>query len=168
MSATPVEYVLDRLRDALDLLAEGDCAVSPATCRTAVYFGGEVPWDECGTGCAGGKNGMLWAKLVSITPRGSNRGGKCAEYAWTAEFGIVRCVAGMGKDGSPPKPAAVEADAYQQARDADAIFNGLVCCPSPDSPLRDVSLTSWSPLGPNGNCAGGAWLAEGALSVCCG
>lgn len=111
---------------------------------------------------------MLYAKLVSIDPvSGSQGAGRCQEYRWTAEVGILRCISGLDESGNPPKPAAIEKDARQQAKDADSIFDALMCCPTRPESLQEVTLTRWSPLGPQGKCAGGAWLMTGDLSVCC-
>lgn len=168
----PVTAVADLLRSALDLLtdqgATGNCCpLSPQVCRAAVYLGGEVPYDSCDDGCSGKKNGMLWAKLISITPtQGNTDQGACASYIWTAEIGIVRCVAGLGEDGSPPSPARVEADALQQTADADTIFTTLRCCEARSEELKDVSLVRWDPVGQS-PCAGGTWTVRGALNVCC-
>lgn len=170
----PLEEVADILRSALALLTEDpeeselDCApLTPEVCRSALYLGGEVPYDSCDGACGSGKNGMVWAKVVSITPTaGDSDQGKCASYIWTAEIGVVRCVAGLGEDGQPPSAARVESDALQQVADADAIFTALRCCPTRTDALRDVALTRWDPVGQS-PCAGGAWTVRGALNVCC-
>lgn len=173
--STPVGHVLEVLQSALDLLtvvpeppAENLCLIDPLPCRTAIYLGGEVPWDSCnGTGC-GDRDGMLWAKMIGINPvSGGSDSSNCPDYTWTAEIGVVRCVASLDDSGNIPTPDQVAADAQQQADDADAIFTALRCCAPADSPLREVALTSWSPLGPTGGCAGGAWTVRGRLSACC-
>lgn len=166
----PVASVLKIMSDALDTLGQDSdcCALNPEVCRTAVYLGGEVPWDSCDSGCAGGKNGMLWAQLVRIDPvTGDPGAGNCASFAWTIEFGIVRCVAGPDQSGNPPSETAVAADAAQQIADADAIFAALSCCASRSDALRDATVSSWTPLGPDGGCAGGTWSMRGRLNVCC-
>lgn len=166
---TPVSEVVAVLRQALDLLAVPtpgvECCITPLPCRTAVYLGGEVPWDTCES--CGDTNGMLYAKLVSIDPVTGGDQGNCQTYNWTAEIGILRCVASLSGSGDIPSAAAVEADSAQQARDADAIFAALSCCDARSEELKQVQLRSWSPLGPDGKCAGGAWLLRGGLSVCC-
>lgn len=174
--STPLTDVADILRSALTLLTEDpeesdpdpSCPIlEPDVCRVALYLGGEVPYDSCDGGCSGSANGMLWAKIISVTPtQGNTDQGSCASYIWTAEIGVVRCVAGLGNDGQPPTAAQVEADALQQAADADAIFTALRCCPTRPDELRDVSLTRWDPVGQS-PCAGGTWTVRGALNVCC-
>lgn len=167
----PLTRVVVVLQTALDALTCQDadcCSITPDVCRTAVYLGGEVPWDTCDSGCSGKRNGMLWAKIVSIDPTaGGTDTGSCASYTWTAEIGVVRCITGLNQDGSPPSAAAVAKDARQQVADADAIYAALRCCPTRPDALQDVSLTRWAPVGPQGNCAGGAWSVRGSLDVCC-
>ena len=66
--------------------------------------------------------------MVSVNPL--NSGGdstKCPMYTWTAEIGVVRCIAALDKNGAPDM-SKIELDAAQQARDADAIFQTLRCC----------------------------------------
>lgn len=160
--STPLAHVAKILDAALDAIC-----LSPETCRTGRYLGGEVPWDECGDGGCSNKDGMLWAKLIGVNPvSGQSTSTKCADYLWTAEVGVVRCIAGVTTNGVPGM-GLIEADANRQVTDADAIFTALTCGLAPDSLLADVELTSWSPLGPSGGCAGGAWTMRGRLSVCC-
>lgn len=173
--ASPVSNVLVVLREALDLLTDpgesddpNPCGIAPEPCRVGIYLGGEVPWDSCGEGSCSGKDGMLWAKLVSIDPvTGADQAGSCNTYMWTAEIGVVRCVASVTNSGTPPKMDIIESDAEQQAADADAIYSALACCASRPESLHNVSLTRWNPLGPSGGCAGGAWTVRGRLDVCC-
>jgi hypothetical protein len=167
--ARPLGQVATILKDALDLLTgpSSECCISPAPCRTALYLGGEVPWDECGSGCGNGKSGMLWAKLISVDPQGPAQGGNCDTWQWTAEFGIVRCIATVSNNGNPPSATAIQVDADQQIADADAIFTALNCCASRPETLQDVTVLRWQPLGPTGACAGGTWTVKGTLNVCC-
>lgn len=165
----PLERVTDTLRLILTTLTSGDCCLDLKPCRTALYLGGEVPWDNCEACKSKGTNGQLWANLINITPAaGGSDAGACPEYNWSAEIGIVRCIASLSNGGSVPTPAAIATDALQQAKDADQIYRALRCCPTRPEALHDVVLSSWVPLGPNGKCAGGAWTARGRLDVCCG
>lgn len=162
----PLERVTQTLRLALDTLTSGDCRLAVLPCRTALYLGGEVPWDVCETG-KGGTNGQLWANLTNLTPvAGGSDSSNCPSYNWTAELGIVRCVSSLNPDGSPPRVSDVEADAALQAQDADAIWSALACCATRPEPLQDVVLSSWAPLN-GGKCAGGAWTVRGRLTLCC-
>lgn len=167
----PVSIALKRIHEALALLTcdSGDCCgLDLQPCRTAVYLGGEVPWDTCDSGCGSSKNGMLWGKLVGINPvTGQDQGGRCNSYKWSAEIGVIRCITGMDNAGNPPSAKAIEADSARQAKDAGQIFSALTCCATRPDWLRDVNVTSWAPLGPSGNCAGGAWNLTGVLDVCC-
>lgn len=169
----PVGGVLTALKTILDVIENGDgsdgvCVVlDPPVCESFVGLGGTVTWDQCAGDC-GGANGQLWANLQSIDPiTGESSAGSCQTYLWTAEVGVVRCVATVNDAGEPPSGFVKETDAQQQGVDADLIFQALTCCkPLPEN-IADVELVSWSPLGPNGGCAGGVWTVRGALSVCC-
>lgn len=156
--------LLRRWRELLTLLTEGPCALEPLPCRTAVYPGGEVPWDTCETTRAG-RNGQLWINAQPATV--VNQGGGCRSITWTAEVGIVRCVAGPGEDGSPPPVRLVEHDADRQASDAKTIRDAILCCPERPDWLHEVEVLSWAPLGPTGGCAGGVYTVRGILDVCC-
>lgn len=170
--ASPTGFVLDTLREILDLLDGGsECALVPPACRVAVYPGVDVAWDSCGAGSCSGKDGQLWANLVSLDrvndANGSAAGSGCRTYIWTAEIGIVRCQAGPTSNGQPPSVDAVENDARQQADDADAVYTALQCCADRSESVRDVELQSWRALSPQGKCGGGVWTVRGALSECC-
>jgi hypothetical protein len=167
---TPVARVLALLGKALDVLTDegADCALDVQPCRTAIYLGGEVPWDTCeDNACGAVRNGQLWAQLVGINPTaGGSDASNCPSYNWTGSIGIVRSIATLTASG-PPSVDRIAKDAARQACDADAIFRAITCCPDAESPLREVTLSAWSPLGPSGACAGGAWTVRGRLDVCC-
>ena len=156
------------LQQIVDLLTDetSGCAVSPVPCRVAVYPGASVPWDSCGSqGCGDEKNGQLWAALVSANVTGQ---GECRRITFTANIGVVRCEQGsLRDDGSFPPVDLTEADATQQAVDADTIWRALTCCEARSDALRDLTLVSWTALGPSGGCVGGQWTATGAIDVCC-
>lgn len=171
---SPVSAVLSTLRDALELLAGGDetstCRIVPEPCRVALYPSGNVPWDNCESGCNGASSdGQLWAAFIGVSAVGGEPGnGPCRRFTFTAEIGVVRCEkAKLGDDGQMPASALVEADSDQQAADADAISNALVCCDTRPESLRDLELVSWAPRGPSGGCVGGVWTVRGVLDVCC-
>lgn len=164
--------LLARLRLLLDHLAELDqtdreCPLIPAPCRVALYPGGEAPWDTCESlPCDTGRAGQLWVAAQPATVQ--EQGGGCRRIIWTAQVGIVRCVAGPRNDGSPPSVMDVESDALQQAADSAAIKAAVTDQELTESwGLPAVELVSWSPLGPTGGCAGGAWTIRGVLDECC-
>jgi hypothetical protein len=162
---TPTVRILQTLRDILDLLTNpGDCAIYPQPCRTVLSPGLNIAWDTCGSGCGDGQDGQLWANITTMAAE--NQGGNCEQIIWTADVGIVRCAATVQDDGNPPPILAEEHDAWQQAADSDSIRNAIRCCePRPDS-IRDVELVTWTALGPDGGCVGGAWTIRGILESC--
>lgn len=168
MSGTPVSAIVTLLHTALDLVQDNSCGSLAPVCRCAVYLGGEVPMDSCETSCGNGRNGMLWANLVGVNQIPQAGDGPCQAWTWTAQIGVYRCVAVLGADGSIPSKDAIEADSTQQAADADAIYAALVCCVYRPETLRDVTLSSWAPVSPQGGCAGGSWTVTGRLEDCCG
>lgn len=162
------------MESVLDLLAtdpeESDvqtCTLDPLPCRTAVYLGGEVPWDSCEGSCTGDREGMLYASLVGLNPVTGQDPGGCPTWNFTFDIGVLRCIHGLTDSGKPPKPEDIAADAARQADDADAVFYAFTCCPTRPEALRVVTLQSWRPLGPQGRCAGGAWTVRGRLDACC-
>lgn len=167
----PLGKVLGLLETTLGVLVDPvvPCCPLDPVCRTAVYPAGvSVPWDSCGEGGCGDRDGMLWAQLTALDPvQGGSDSGNCPAYMWTATVGIVRCVSVLGEDGQPPTAAQVAADADRQITDADAIWHALRCCPTRPEALADVSLSSWRPLGPLGGCAGGTWTMRGRFDACC-
>lgn len=171
--------VLQTLQDILDLLVpdtspddspSAACAIDPAPCRYGLYPGFQVPWDSCGEGPCGDRNGQLWGVLQSMTPvsQGGLSGDPCTIFNWVGKVGIVRCVTGLDDAGEPPDMDSVTADAWQQALDADAIRSAIKCCPLRSARVRDIVVSGWTALGPQGNCAGGEWELRGVYQLCCG
>lgn len=169
---TPFVSVLETLQKVLDTLttpaASGGCPLTTQPCRVALYPGGEVAFDTCGTSCSGGREGQLWANLQPSSVNTVSAGNGCAVITFTAEIGITRCAPSPGRNGEPPSVEAVAAAAWQQARDADEILVALTCCDALTADDRDkLTPTAWRPVDPSGDCLGGVWTITGALSMCC-
>lgn len=162
--------VIETLNDILVLLTNPEsgagCTIDPV-CRAGIYPGTEVPWDTCSETECGEGSGQLWGVLRSINPNPNNTPGSgCTLLDFTAAVGIVRCAAPM--DGSrPPSIEAIEADAVQQALDADGIYRAIMCCEERSERVRDLTLSSWTALGPQGGCVGGEWAIRGQWHACC-
>lgn len=174
---SPTVNILHTLRDILDLLTcpcgdclTDDCQLVPQPCRVVLSPGLNVAWDSCGAsgdgecGCGGGKEGQLWANITTMETVPD--AGNCERIIWTADVGIVRCAATLDDDGNPPEVEAEEHDAWQQAADADRIRYAIRCCESRSDAIRDVELVTWTALGPDGGCVGGAWTIRGILDEC--
>lgn len=160
---TPTVRILQTLRDILDSLTVGVCPIHPQPCRTVLSPGLNIAWDACGSGCEDQKDGQLWANITTMTSE--TDGGNCERIIWTADVGIVRCAATLDNEGNPPPVSAEEHDAWQQAADSDSIRKAIRCCDGSDS-IHDVELVTWTALGPDGGCVGGAWTIRGVLEDC--
>lgn len=170
--STPFVGVLETLQKVLDVLttpaASGGCPLTTQPCRVALYPGGEVAFDVCGSSCSGGREGQLWANLQPATVNSTGAGTGCQVVTFTAEIGITRCAPSPGRNGEPPSVEAVAAAAWQQALDADEILTALTCCDALTGDDRDkLTLSAWRPIEPSGDCLGGVWTITGALSMCC-
>jgi hypothetical protein len=164
----PVQYVMSRLQEILDTLANPDdptagCPLSLQPCRVALYPGDNVAYDSCQSDSCSDGDGQLWANMVSLINRGANSAGGCEEWILTANIGIVRC---------GPMPGApvdeIVAAAVQQAKDADEILNVLTCCD--ELPERSRGLftpLSWAAIPEQGGCVGGQWTVSAVISSCC-
>lgn len=136
-----------------ELLAECEAALDPKPARVLITPGVAAAYDDC---CGG----QLWVRLVSVAPvYPSNAVKGCGPLYRNVriEVGVIRCAATLDSAGRPPTPAAVTADALQEALDLAAIEQVLEC--------SDYGFTGlvWSPLGVEGGCQGGSW--EGVIKV---
>lgn len=148
-------------------LACADAALIPQVGRAALYPGSSVAWDDC---C----EGQVWVRLISLTPSGNpansrNQLTPCGVLMWTATIGVgvLRCAATLDDAGNAPSPALLNADTLQMTQDMINIAEALQCCLAPQ--LGKLSMTRWDPLGPNGGCVGGEWVATLLIDNCrCG
>lgn len=144
------------------LVADAKQALSPAPKRVVTIAPGDsVAWDEC---C----DGFLWSRLqgvAPIVPQGAVSGGSAGcgviGYIATVELGILRCAAVLNDRGIAPSANQINEDGLEAVRDMETLANVLTCN---DDVVR--SLVSWTPLGPEGGCHGGAWLFTVRLSNC--
>lgn len=132
------------------LLARAEERLDPTPELVIVSPGANVAWDNC---C-----GQLWARIVNYTPPTGARqvrkadGSLCSPRRQaTIEIGVLRCVAVVNDQGNPPTEAELNADGEQVLLDAEALWQMLSC----EVKVREV--IRWTPLGPQGGCAGGHW-----------
>lgn len=150
-SSALIDMCDDYVRSALGVL-------TPIPDRVIVVQpGAGVTWDE---NC----QGQLWARVRSVTPgEGPGRGtGPCGIPFWDIELelGIIRCVAGMDNRGRPPKDHVIAEDGKDAVGDMSALLGVLTCSPY----TREV--INWTPLGPEGGFAGGAWRFQVEMNNC--
>ena len=157
MDTEPFDFIAPTL---IGLVNEAFTAVSPKPTRTIhIQPGVEVAWDEA---CGGGQ---LWGRVVTIAPfvgtqpRSSS---PCGVLYWNVvlAIGLIRCVASLKSDGSPPAPSELSADGLQMVRDLQAIQQVILCHP------QVASIQNWLPSGPQGAYAGGEWTFTVRVGVC--
>lgn len=150
------------LRLAECLCGELAEAGGPETCFCGVLAGDTVTMDYCSP-CGGGRCGMAWVRIASVLPLaavGFNVNfavsEKCAPaLAGVFEVGVLRCAPTFAPGGELPSLADQLAAAELQASDMGAAGRAASCCFAKDG--RFVTVGSWNPIGPVGDCLGGAW-----------
>lgn len=168
----PVQFVMARLQEILDTLANPDdpdagCPLSLRPCRVTLYPGDVVAFDTCQSDDCSEGDGQLWANIVSLTRRPTRErgggGGSCVDWLLTANIGIVRCAP------MPDAPVdAIEAAANQQAKDADDILNVLICCDElPEASRYLFEPQTWTAISEQGGCVGGQWTVTAVIATCC-
>ena len=148
-----------------ELLGCAEREVDPPAARVFLAPGLEVAWDAC---C----DGQLWVRVVGVAD-GSDRvpvvprladGSSCAPPAWvvTLGVGVLRCTPVVDDRGRAPSADALTGSAGQVLEDMAAVAGAVVCC----SGLSGVGGMLWTPLGPEGGCAGGEWTFDVVLRGC--
>ena len=128
--------------------------------RSVIAPGGDVAWDEC---C----DGMLYVVQRNFLPmykQGRSESSCPVMLRVTYAVGVLRCVKGLTDRGTAPTANQITADGLQTGRDSIQLYNALQCFTPPDPGLR-AKLGVWSPLGPEGQCAGGEWELTVTMTV---
>lgn len=121
---------------------------------------GEPAW-TCDS-CNGSTCGMAYVSVETIYPyaifgiEGADPGSCATMFAMRVQVGVVRCVPVADEDGNMPLPAEVTESALDLHADAFALRNAIVCCLESDM----IRLGTWTPVGPQGGCAGGFWTVD--------
>lgn len=143
-------------------------------CRSSLVPGVEAVWDVCCDCCdedGNPANGQAWVRVVSIFPSDAFPSPlvepvRCDHgYGVTFELGVVRCVATMGDDGSPPCADDLNRDVAGLLADAHAMREAVDCCFAPTLGFDCGTWVpgSWSPVGPSGGCGGGVLTVDVAF-----
>jgi hypothetical protein len=157
MDTEPLDFIAPVL---VGIVNESFEAVNPEPSRVIhIQPGAEVAWDES---CGGGQ---LWGRVVTIAPATGTQprsSAPCGVLYWNVVMavGLIRCVAGLKSDGSPPSPSELSADGLQMVRDLQAIQQVILCHP------QVSAITNWLPSGPQGAYAGGEWTFVVRIGVC--
>lgn len=157
------------------ILAEALAALDAAGRRPGLSFiqpGLQVAFDNC---CE--NEGQLWVRLIQAFPAGGPRSGPfptadmvqaCGVSALAARIGLgtVRCAHVVNDGGAPPSGDDMTSDALGIFADSSIL---LAAIEEPISKLRLVKkalVTTWTPVGPSGGCAGGEWEFVALIDDC--
>jgi hypothetical protein len=148
---------------ALALIDLADCVCAELaetgagpTCWCGLYPGAAVSWEYCNE-CSGGTCGMGYVRAAGVFPYDSFPipviDDRCVRpLAWSVEVGALRCIPTPG-DGELPSPTVMAEVALAQVMDAQALYRAVKCCG------MEVSVERYFPVGPQGGCIGGFWMA---------
>lgn len=143
------------------LSQELTAAELPGLCFLGILPGEVVIADYCG--CDGdGHCGMGWVRLVGINemPGGiqevSGYSPCGAELEAQVEIGVMRCAPGLKSTTDLPTVTEQLDTARVQYADMAAMLRAIRCC---FSSSKDVKVVAYTPIGPDGACIGGRWLA---------
>lgn len=162
------ERLLACLCNALEDSAAGpvcDCCVHPGPAPP--------PMDYCDCECAGGV-GQAWVVVNRIYPAAARFPAQafdlvpCKVPSWGVELvaGVYRCVHTLDDNGVPPSCAQVTQDATELLSDAAAMRQALVCC-FPEGADTVAVVGDYTPLAPQGGCAGGQMSITVQFYDCC-
>ena len=150
---TSISSVIADLVDCVCVALETDGA--GPTCWCGFYPGSQVSWDYCGE-CSGGSCGMGYVRLVNayrsedmLNPDLNTR---CASpLTLQLAVGAIRCIPVADDDGRLPDPESMWESSLAVLADMAALFVAADCCPG------EHILGEYTPVGPQGGCAGGEW-----------
>lgn len=148
--------ILDAVRNAME--EKFEAGGYDAFCLLTLLPGEQVPFDYCSRcDC-----GMAWVRLVSLQPPeeqlDSRIETRCfTELSMTIEVGHVFGAPWPDADGDLPEPEDHRAAALRQLDSADIMLQSLLCTELPDDEV--VTRPTYTPIGPDGGCLGGAWSA---------
>ena len=152
--ATRLASMIGQLTDCLcDLLASEGAG---PTCFCGVVPGETPAWDYCGE-CSGDNCGMGFTVVQTVFPSNAFPGAvefaKCeAPLAASLQVGALRCAPTIGEGGELPDEGEMLEATLGLISDMGAIHKAIACCG-----FREYAIGAYTPLGPNGGCAGGAW-----------
>lgn len=155
------EALLDCLCDQLEL------SIGGPVCACCLRHGGHlVAMDNCSCSCDGASQGQASVQVTDVYPSSKfPRKGldtwdvPCRSGVWVAELTmtVYRCVAVLQEDGQPPTCPQLDADFRKIQSDRAAMMRAFACCDwrgTADEVARIVP-GSWTPVAPQGGCAGG-------------
>lgn len=129
--------------------------------RVVAQPGETMIQDWCGGGCA-----MAFVRVDTMgvstqeypSPDAAPTG-RFGPLAVRFHVGIARCVAVIDDHGNAPDPDTQTEEAVLFLQDASRLRRAIICClrDTPTIGSKTTLLGSWTPMGPDGDCAGGLW-----------
>lgn len=154
-----------------------ELALSPGgpVCTCCLRPGGAlVPMDSCFCECDGGK-GQASVQVLSIYPSSKFPRNSLDQWdeacevttTWVAELAmtVYRCVGVVDEQGNPPSCERLEQDARMIQGDAAAMRRAFACCDWSNG--RSKVPGPWTPVPPQGGCAGGFMTVRVDLGTLC-
>lgn len=147
----PIAPLLDEILTAIaDALP-----VKPAR---QVISPGLPAWDDCG---CDDEPGQLALRVTGVNPVWPRNGqGNCEPAMWSISLAIslLQCVATVDDQGNAPSSDMITADGIEMYTAMQLLLSAIVCNVAPlDVIDGDTTIGSWTPLDPQGGCAGGEW-----------
>ena len=158
----------DLIAPILDaLLASVGEHLVPDVGRLELAPGGQVAWDDC---C----DGQAWVRVATIVPANTNASAaaqaRCGPTGWHVSLGVgvLRCVSTVNDQGVAPSVGQLKDDTHQMTKDAEALKQAILCLDYEGLTMGGTrpNITSWTPLGPDGGCAGGEWYLSVRVDNC--
>lgn len=141
----------DRIAPAMNALLSdmGEALAYDPPRLVSLAPGASVAWDNT---C-----GQAYVRVIRIEPKETR--GNCGLELLRVRiaFGVLRCVAVLADDGTPPTSEAMTADTEKIMKDADAVMNAFLQNSMPK--VQRKELVEWLPQGPRGGVAGGEWIS---------
>lgn len=148
-----------------DLLTVADNNLRRDTGIQFLAPGEQVAWDDC---CDdGGVGGQLWVRCLNVFPTGpfpqQDNDQKCGVRFTTAVLavGVVRCAHTLDDQGNSPTAEEMNGDTLGIMDDMEDLFTAI----TQDYHWKHT-VGRWSPLGPDGGCAGGEWVIQVMVQPC--
>ena len=128
---------------------------NPCKCPCRKFINvGETVWDDC---CP---DGQLWVSMertftyekfpiASAYPTGCQ-----SPLAADVVVGLIRCAPTADAQGNPPTPDNYTNNAINMYADAQAIYQGLICCLLPTRKCQEFAMGAQRFIGPRGGCVG--------------
>lgn len=149
--------IATRIASLLECICNGlaDEGAGP-TCWCGFYPGALPTWDYCGE-CSGDTCGMAYVRMVNSFastnfPNADITVGCAAPLALELQIGALRCIPVADEQGTLPNEATMWEASLGIVADMSALYLAICNCPD-----VEVLLGEYTPLGPEGGCAGGEW-----------